>query len=174
MSNVTSLPARGKGSHFNHSPSHLRVSYVRRDRFSGSYFSLFPCRSNVVWTPFSPQIVFPRASTTWLSPLTPRLPSSAFHGLRMTMQMATTILDGYLLITIHGFWTIMCCHGWWTAMVCPILYPHACDLVWLIHVRSHCLEDLAFNFWSGDMGNFRWKSLLCTTARVLANGRDCC
>lgn len=56
----------------------------------------------------------------------------------------------------------------WYALYC--ILPPVTRLK--IHVHSHRLEDLAFGFRSGDVDNFRRKSLLRGTARELTNGSD--
>lgn len=170
---VTSLPAQGKDSRFNHSVSRSKASYARRGRFSGNHS--LPQVELYLDAFFFTNSVSPRKHHLTFSTSTPpaiqRIPWPSYddadtqddHFRRSLIGYDTWVLNDHelpWLVDSDGTGYIICSR-------------HIVTRVILILILSHCREDLVFNFRSGDVGNFRWKSLLCTTAGELTNRKDC-
>lgn len=126
--------------------------------------------------PFSINSVSPRkhhlAFSTSSPPAIQRIPWPSYddadidndHSRRSLIGYDTWVLNGHelpWLVDSDGMYYAACSQYIVTRVI-------------LIHIRSHCREDLAFNFRSGDMDNLGWKSLLRATAGELTNGKDYC
>ena len=170
---ATSLPAQGRECHFNHSASRSKASYARRVRFSGNR-SLLQVEPHLDMH-FQPNSVSPRknhlAFTTSSPPAIQRIPWPSYDDADDNDRSRRSLF-GYdtWVLSDHELPWLVDSDG-----TCYTVYSHyIATRVRLIHLGSHCPEDLVLNFRSGDVGNFGWKSLLCAIGGELTNGRDRC